>query len=78
MKKAITIENEGGESLTVDLSPECDREVGKLMIDGIPYHVERIKEALLKSDYRVDRDVGYNPQHDKNGLCIIIAPYDKA
>ena len=77
MKKAITIENEGGESLTVDLSPEGDREGGKLMIDGVPYHVERIKAGVLKSDYRVDRDVGYIPQQDKNGRCIIIAPYDK-
>jgi hypothetical protein len=77
MKTSITLENEDGESLAVNLSPEGDREVGKLMIDGVPYHVERIKAAVLKSDYRVDRDVGYIPQQDKNGLCIIIAPYDK-
>ena len=77
MKKVVTIESEGGESLTVALSTEGDREVGKLMIDGVPYHVERIKAAVLKRDYRVDRDVGYIPQHDKNGFCIIVAPYSK-
>lgn len=75
MKKAVTIESEGGESLTVALSPEGGREVGKLMIDGVPYHVERIKAAVLKRDYRVDRDDAYIPRHDKNGLCIIVAPY---
>ena len=77
MKKTVRIMNEVGESLTLALLVDNDREVGKLIIDGVPYHMERMKAAALKRNYRVDRDTGYTPQHDKNGFCIIIAPYSE-
>lgn len=77
MAKSVTIKNDAGDAITVPLSLEGGRDVGKLTIDGVSYHVERIKAAMLKRDYRVDKDTVYSPQHDRNGMCVIIAPYSK-
>lgn len=77
MKKSVRIMSESGDAIAVTLSSEGGRDVGKLTIDGVPYHVERLKAAVLKRNYRVDRDAAYTPQRDKNGMCVIVAPYCK-
>jgi len=77
MKNSVTIKTESGDAIVVTLSAEGDRQVGRLIMDGVPYHVERIKVASLKRHYRVDMDEAYSPQHDKNGMCVILAPYSK-
>ncbi len=77
MKKFVTIEAEYGQEIEIALVAEGNREVGRLTIDGVPYHIERLKSTVLKRDYCVDRDVLYTPQHDKNGLCIMITPFSK-
>ena len=73
----LTIQNEDGQEVHVPLSPEADRDVGKLLIDGVPYHVERVNASTLQRLYRVDVDKDYAPQHDRSGKCVIIAPYSK-
>jgi hypothetical protein len=77
MRSFVTIQTESGDAMAVAVSVEGDREVGKLLIDGVPYHVERIKAVALKRDYCIDGDEAYTPQHDKNGMCVIVAPYSE-
>lgn len=77
MKISLMIETEFGDTIAVPLTAEGDRESGKLIIDGVPYHIERIEHASLRHNYLVDRDRDYDPQHDKNGMCVVIAPYSK-
>jgi len=77
MKNFLTIKTESGQAIAVPLSAEGLRESGKLIIDGVPYHIERIEATALKRDYRVDRDEDYTPQHDKYGMSVIVAPYSK-
>jgi hypothetical protein len=75
MKHCLTIDNEQGDQIAVTLVPEGSREVGKLIIDGVPYHVERMKSATMNRRYVVDADEDYRPQHDSAGKCVIVAPY---
>jgi len=77
MNNSVRITTEFGESIAVQLSSEGDRELGKVIIDGVPYHIERIQAASLKREYRVDRDKDYMPQHNQHGMCVIVAPYSK-
>ncbi len=73
----LMIENEFGEALIVNVSTENVREVGCVTIDGIPYHIERIRVSKLKDEYLVDTDPDYDPQYDPDGKCVIVAPYGR-
>lgn len=77
MKHYATIQNTTGQQIDVPLSREGTREVGALLIDGVPYHVERMKAKTLQRQYRVDADKGYDPQCDRRNRCVIVAPYSK-
>ena len=77
MKQYATIQSGNGQRMDVALETEGAREVGTLLIDGVPYHVERIKAITLRHQYRVDADKDYVPQCDGQGRCVIVAPYSK-
>ena len=72
-----TIQSTNGQQMDIPLEREGGREVGTLLIDGVPYHVERIKAAALQRQYCVDADRDYVPQRDGRGRCVILAPFSK-
>ena len=53
------------------------RQVSSVLVDGVKYHVERIRVAEYLSKYKVDSDPEYEPQTDQNGYCVILAPFSK-
>lgn len=74
-KKAATIQTANGESVIVPLAPDGDRDVGRLEIDGINYHLERVRKSDLVAHYKIDDDPDYDPQADDAGFCYLLAPY---
>ncbi len=77
MRHCTTVANADGQQIEIALTREGTREVGTLLIDGVPYHVERIKAITLQRQYLVDADKGYIPQRDQSGRCVIVAPFSK-
>ena len=77
MRHYATIQNTAGQQIDIPLLREGTREVGVLLIDGVRYHVERMKEKTLQRQYRVDADRDYTPQCDGRGRCVIVAPYSR-
>lgn len=77
MIRQLTIKNENDASIIVALEREGAREVGRIIIDGVFYHLERLKAKDLQRNYRVDNDDDYCPQHDNNGKSVIVAPFSK-
>ncbi len=71
----VQLENDRGEILEVELTPECGHLLGVIHVDGVPYHVERVQASLLSKKYCVDVDPDYHPQSDENDSCILLAPY---
>jgi hypothetical protein len=74
-KDAVTLQTASGESVLVPLSFDGDREVARLEIDGINYHLERVRKSDLLTHYKVDDDPNYDPQADDAGFCYLLAPY---
>lgn len=74
-KSAAEIQTPSGDTLVVPLSPEGGRDGARLVIDGVPYHFERVRREELLSRYQVDDDPGYAPEADADGFCYILAPY---
>ncbi len=74
-KNAATIQTVSGESVTVPLASDGDREVARLEMDGVFYHLERIHKSDLLAHYKVDDDPDYDPQSDDAGFCYLLAPY---
>ena len=74
-ERTVTIKNEMGEQLIVNLVSDGFREHSTLTIAGKRYHFERIDGATLMRDYRIDLDPDYEPQVDDSGHCYILAPY---
>ncbi len=77
-KKAATIQTADGESVIVPLSLDGGREVARLQIDGINYHLERVRKSDLVAHYKVDDGPDYDPQSDDAGFCYLLAPYSAA
>ncbi len=77
-KKAAKIQTADGKSVIVPLSSDSDREVARLEIDGINYHLERVRKSDLLTHYKVDDDPDYDPQSDEAGFCYLLAPYSAA
>ena len=69
------IQTSSGDVLAVPLSSEGGREGSRLVIDGVPYHFERVSRKELLSRYKVDDDPDYAPKSDADGFCYILAPY---
>lgn len=69
------IQTSSGDVLAVPLSSEGGRDGARLVIDGVPYHFERISREELLSRYKVDADPDYDPTSDAEGFCYILAPY---
>jgi Mg/Co/Ni transporter MgtE len=76
-EKVVRLCNESGDVLEVELTPEGNRLLGLLRVDGVPYHVEELSAERLMSMYCVDTDPDYQPRRDANGHCIILAPYSR-
>ena len=74
-RTAVTIQAVDGQSVVVPLSLDGDREVARLEIDGVNYHLERVRKSDLLSHYKVDDDPDYDPQTDDAGFCFLLAPY---
>jgi len=77
-KDAVMLQTSSGEKLLVPLSFDGDREVARLEIDGINYHLERVRKSDLLAHYKVDDDPDYDPQADDAGFCYLLAPYSAA
>ncbi len=77
-RAAAKIQTASGESLVVPLSSDGNREVARLEIDGINYHLERIRKSDLLAHYKVDDNPDYDPQADDAGFCYLLAPYSAA
>lgn len=77
MSAYVTIQNIAGEQMNIPLSRDGRREVGTLLIDGIPYHVERLKVTTMMRVYRIDTDKNYTPQRDRHGMCVVVAPFSE-
>jgi len=69
------IEAPSGDVLVVPLFSEDGCDSSCLIIDGLPYHLERISRDDLLSHYKVDDDPAYDPRSDVDGFCYILAPY---
>ena len=74
-KGIAEIRTSSGEVILVPLSAENEREQARLVIDGVPYHFERISRNDLFSHYIVDDDPDYDPKSDEDGCCYVLAPY---
>jgi len=74
-KEWASIQNSFGENLRVPLSFDGSRAVARLEIDGVAYHLERVRKSDLLSHYKVDDDPDYDPQADDAGYCYLLAPY---
>ena len=74
-RKVATIHAIDGQSVTVPLFLDGDREVARLEIDGVNYHLERVHKSDLLSHYKVDDDPDYDPQADNAGFCYLLVPY---
>ena len=77
-KESAKIQTASGETLLVLLASDGDREVARLQIDGINYHLERVCKSDLVTHYKVDDDPDYDPQSDDAGYCYLLAPYSAA
>ncbi len=75
--KIVEIVSETGDSVNIPLTIEGEREAAIIMIDGVRYHLERIKKEQPVSEYRVDDDPDYQPQTDSEDFCYILAPFSK-
>ena len=71
------ISTSSGDVLAVPLSSEGGggRDGARLVIDGVPYHFERVRRKEILSRYKVDDDPDYDPASDTDGFCYILAPY---
>jgi hypothetical protein len=69
--------SDGGDSITVSLPHEGDREGTWITIDGVKYHIERIRKERLMAEFSIDDDPDYDPQSDAEGYCCVIAPFSK-
>ncbi len=69
------IQTSSGDILIVPLSSEGGRDGCHLVIDGVPYHFDRVRREELLSHYKVDDDPDYTPKADADGFCYILAPY---
>ena len=74
---AAEIQTPTGTVFAVPLSAEDGREVAQLVIDGVPYHFERLRREELLARYTVDDDPDYDPQTDAAGFCFTLAPYSR-
>lgn len=74
----VTIRIRSGEALAVPLLLDGDREAACLEIDGVFYHLERVRKSDLVTHYKVDGDPDYEPQTDAAGFCYLLAPYSAA
>jgi hypothetical protein len=72
---SVSIQSKSGSTLIVPLEQFEDREVGVVLIDGVPYHIERVSKDLLRKAYKVDFDRDYIPKTDSTNRCVIIAPF---
>jgi hypothetical protein len=79
MNKKVTLQLSHGKDdfIEIPLISDGDREVATVLLDGIFYHLERIKKETLLSQYLIDRDAGYQPQTDTDGSCYILSPFCK-
>lgn len=77
MKRKVTLRLSHSRDyfIEIPLISDGDREVATILIDGIFYHLERIKKETLLSQYFVDRDTDYQPQTDTDGYCYILSPF---
>lgn len=74
-EKVVRFCNECGDVLEVELTPEGERLLGLLRVEGVPYHVEELSAERLICEYCVDVDPDYQPRFDANGNCIMLVPY---
>jgi hypothetical protein len=79
MKRKVTLQSSHRRDyfIEIPLILDGDREVATILIDGISYHLERIKKETLLSQYFIDRDKNYQPQTDTEGYCYILSPFCK-
>jgi len=79
MKTKVTLElsNDSDDFVEIPLISDGVREVATVLLDGVFYHLERIKKKTLLSQYFVDRDADYKPQTDSDGYCYILSPFCK-
>lgn len=77
MSRTVQLGNRKGEFLEVPLQVDGDREVSALEIDGVLYHLERIRHETLCAEYRIDNDPDYEPASTPDGYCYIIIPFSK-
>jgi hypothetical protein len=76
-RKQLVIASSDGDTISVPMQSEGRRQVGNVLVDGVKYHVERIRTAEYLSKYKVDADPEYEPQTGQNGYCVILAPFSK-
>lgn len=75
--KQTVIGNSLGDSITVELQTDGRRQVGIVMVDGVRYHLERMRATELLSKYKADLDPEYRPQTDRQGCCVVLVPFSK-
>ena len=72
-----TIDDGLGRTVRIPLVHEGEFLSAQILIDGVPYHLERIPKSLLGAPYIVDTDPDYAPKSDSDGFCYIIAPFSE-
>lgn len=77
MKRKVTLQvgHNRDYFIEIPLSTDGDRQVATVLMDGIFYHLERIKKETLLSQYFIDLDRDYRPQTDTEGYCYILSPF---
>jgi len=75
--KLAVIANSIGDSIFVNLQSDGQRQVASIRVDGVEYHLERMRAKELLSKYSVDADPDYSPQTDRQGYCFVLVPFSK-
>lgn len=69
------IHEASGQSIVIPMICEDHRDIATLTINGVYYHLERVTQDELATDYKVDLDPEYSPKSDATGYCCLFAPY---
>ena len=76
-QRIVRVTNEFGAQLEILLTLEGDTLLGRVEIDGIPYHVflASVDEVSIGGKYSLDHDPDYIPRSSPNGQYLLISPY---
>ena len=76
-QRTVWIVNESGARLEIKLTLEGDTLLGRVEVDGVPYHVflATTDEVSVDGKYSLDHDPDYLPRQSPTGQYLLMSPY---